>query len=144
MLNEYIVQGLQYIINLSNGINPETITAIPNEKDAIELINYAGQILDVNSENFNNAITGLKISQYCDTETLKLVNTLKNHSEEISEDLYAALINKQIPGEILNRTITELCLTSILKKGYLSQFKDYVNSALTLIQNSNIQAEKLF
>ena len=92
-------------------------------------------------------MAALNIEQYCSIEALKLADRLYRNFFESSEEIEAVLkelITKEIPGVIFKRTITENCVNYILRRKLLGSYKDYINSALEIIKNSEVNSAMLF
>jgi hypothetical protein len=142
-MKEFITQGLAYMIDLSNQKTPENITAEGTEYDIGELILHALSLFDIDSPEFNIVMDAIGVEKYCSIIAIKLANKLAAalRADEISivNDIVTKLANEEIPSNGFKKTIDRLCILSILKYGLLATYRNYVRSALEIIEDSTIQ-----
>lgn len=144
MFERNMINGLQYIISLSNDTPIEANIENLEEQQAVTLVDYLSQMIDIESDEFVKAINDLGIDQYCEAEVLQMAYQTQNFDRATDIELLDELTTKEITGEVFNRTITEICASAILRNGLLSEYRGYINSALELIKNSKVQAARLF
>ncbi len=148
MMNEYTLQGLKYVIDLANDVEPTPIVAKKALNLALDVMNYALQLFDIESDKFNQVLAAIGIDEYLDVELLKLIyqfNTLAYEADdEAAEEILAILITTKVSEQSLQKAIDELCLAYILRGKQIIKYKTYIESVLPLVSNAEIETISIF
>lgn len=147
-MNNFMMQSLAYIIDVSIGNSPKEIVAEGTELDVAEAVGHALSTVDIESPEFETIVAAIGMEKYCDLATFKIVKNLSvslfEGDVEVSKSLLHELTQQSISGKIFKKYITRFCITVILRLRLLSDYKDYVSTALELLQDSSINDISLF
>lgn len=144
MLTNNLIKGLSYIIDVSNDKNLNSSIIFEEEMDSetiAELINYAFQLIDVNSDKFTIITSALNVQSYCDIELLIEIYKLYqsqmviNANTELLDNVLNLINTKNIPDEKFKKAITEMYILYILNKNLIQNYKNVVSEGLEVIRS---------
>jgi hypothetical protein len=143
MLKSYSIESLKYLIDLSNGEEPKSITSPSTESDIITTMKYAKQILDLDSDIYYEAMAAIGVEEYCPLNVLKAMieikksTALKVSEVEIDYTSLLILLSAEIPGPAFKMAAYDLALNYILSNNLLNEYKDQAREILVFLQEND-------
>ena len=143
MLKSYSIESLKYLIDLSNGEEPESITSPSTESDIIATMKYAKQILDLDSDIYYEALAAIGVEEYCPLNVIKAMieikksTALKVSEVEIDYTSLLILLSAEIPSHAFQVTAYDLAINYILTNNLLNEYKEQVKEILIFLQEND-------
>ena len=147
-MNDFITQGLAYIIDVANGNSPKEITAEDTEGGMAVLVQQALYLANPDSKKFEDMMAGLSLEKYCSIEVFKLAYALSenihNSNIESAKEILQKLSTCEIPSMIFKKFISRYLVDVILRLRILNDYKDYVRTSLDLIKDTSVEDIYIF
>lgn len=147
-MKDFTIESLQYALDVSNGVEPNNIESEGSEADILHSLGYVSEICAVDSTEFETVYIALGADKFCDINTfrvaVKLRHTSMNRNMEETEATLSELIELPIPGQVFNKAITDMCVTTILSLQQISKYRNYISRALPILKDKSVETAGFF